>query len=82
MLLAAGLSKNIIGGAIKGIKRIVANAKFGAQAKAAGFIQPTQQTQQMATTTAAVATSNNMLLIIIGVVMTVITVIALLFKKK
>jgi hypothetical protein len=77
-----GFLKDIVGGAVKGIKTLVQNARVGAQAKAAGFIQPTAPVVTQATQTAAVAKSNNIILIVVGSVLAFITILTLLFKKK
>lgn len=76
-----GLFKDIVGGAIKGVKTIVQNARIGQQAKAAGFIQPSQQVQQQATIQASVAKSNNLILIGVGL-LTFIGILIAIFKKK
>jgi len=73
--LAAGAAK-------RGIKQIIANNRLGNQAKASGFIQPSQATQQAAQQSSAVAQTQNRTLIIIGVVLGFFVLIFAFFKKK
>lgn len=74
--------KKLIGGAVKGVKTLIKNAKVGRQATAAGFLQPQIVQQQKAETTAAVAKSNNVLLIVVLSVAAFITLIIAIFKRK
>ena len=74
--------KNLIGGAVKGVKTLVQNAKVGKQATAAGFLQPQIIKQQQAETTAAVAKSSNVILIVVLSVVAFITLLIAIFKRK
>lgn len=77
-----GFLKDIIGGAVKGVKSIVSNARLGQQAKAAGFIQPSAQSQQQAFIQANVAQSNNRLILFGLAILAGIGLIIAIFKRK
>lgn len=77
-----GALKDIVGGAIKGVKNLVENAKIGKQATAAGFMQPNIIKQQQAQQTAAVAKSNNVILIVVASFVAFVLLIVAIFKRK
>lgn len=77
-----GFLKDLVGGAVKGVKTLVANAKVGREAKAAGFLQPQIVQQQQAQQSAAVAKSNNVLLIIGASILALVVIIISIFKRK
>jgi len=76
------LIKDLIGGAVKGVKTLVQNAKVGKAATAAGFLQPQIVQQQKAETSAAVAKSSNVILIVVLSVVAFITLLIAIFKRK
>jgi len=77
-----GFLKDIVGGAIKGVKSLVENAKVGKAATAAGFMQPSIVKQQVAQETAAVAKSNNVLLIVFASFIGFVLLLVAIFKRK
>lgn len=77
-----GALKDIVGGAIKGVKNLVENAKIGKQATAAGFMAPSIVQQQQAQQTAAVAKSNNVILIVVASFVAFVLLIVAIFKRK
>jgi len=74
--------KGLIGGAVKGVKTLVQNAKVGKAATAAGFLQPQIIKQQQAETSAAVAKNSNVILIVVLSVVAFITLLIAIFKRK
>jgi len=79
--MPALLIAKLAGVARKGIGQIVQNVRLGQQAKAGGFIQPTQQAQQAAQQSSAVASTQNRTLIIVGSVVGLFVLIFALKKK-
>lgn len=75
--------KELVQGAVRGVRTLVVNAKVGREARAAGFTNAPKIVQlQKAETTAAVSRNTNQVFIVVGAIIGFIVLIFAILKKK